>query len=176
MTSGALARCHLDIVTLTYLNDGDASITLSNSTTDVSVRTVENKNTFTLVIAWALMGVLSAILVGIYLVKRGSNRRKRDTLSRKDFVVTHDNGIEVTDDNNTVYSSATLRLMESDWIDFRSGLDFESELCVPNSSRFSSNRPLDTSWSDSVKDEYDVKSLVITKVDGISNGKFYAQY
>jgi len=162
MNSGALAKCNRDIVSLTYLSDDDSAIILLSNITNTPTNSSTNTNTFPLVIAWALIGVLSVALVGIY-AKFRLHRHFQIDKSKRTAAVICDDGIEVIANNSVgaplTHSSVSLGLLESEWVEcHQSGFVFDSL----NSSHFSEISPLGAFWSDSVKDDYEFGPLLIT--------------
>jgi hypothetical protein len=107
MENGALARCHRDILSLTYLNDDESTILFSNVT-----KTLENSNTLPLIISFVLLGLLTSILVVIYLLKARHHRQtKEDASSNKTLHAISYDGIEII--------SKTSGLLETDRVDLQ---------------------------------------------------------
>jgi len=148
MDSGALAECNHDIVKLTYLNDG--SVLISNSTDTAANSSGNQKNTFPLTIAWALLGIFGVVLAGIY-AKFRYKRYSQRSQSRGHFTAMgdDDNSVEIKDDaidTPSTSSPVSYGLLDSEWIHFQKA----SSANNANGISFPS-RP-DTPGTDDVKD------------------------
>lgn len=128
MDNGDLAKCDHRIFALTYLNDD--SFLLLNSTIS-SANRIEEKNSLPLSMAWALIGILGGVFVGIYAKSRYKRYYTQQKKLRSASAVTCDDSIEVminktgvSPTSTSTSSSISFDLLESEWVDFQSDFNF----------------------------------------------------